>query len=107
MRHACAYLLQAAGLAEQHVLLKLALAPAVDLARGLAALARRALRSLLDTQSVTSDRNDSVVSHNSVMRHAYTYLLLGAGLAEQRVLLASQLASQLASDHTVGNTAGK
>jgi len=85
VRHVYAYLLGGAGLAEQHVLLQLALAPAVDLVSGLAALARRPLRSLRDMRSVTSDENDSVVSH-SVVRHAYTYLLLAAGHAEQRVL---------------------
>jgi hypothetical protein len=85
------YLLGAAGRAEQHVLLQLALDPAADLVRGLAARACRPLRSLRDTRSVMSDTGDSVVIH-SVMQHAYTCLLLAAGHAEQHAILQLALA---------------
>jgi len=94
VRHAYAYLLQAAGLAKQHVFLQLALAPAADLARGLAALARRPLRSLCETQSVELFTHVSV--GRAFVRHAYAHLLGAAELAEQHVLL--QLALAPAAD---------
>jgi hypothetical protein len=60
VRHA--YLLHAAGLTEQHVLLQLARPPTADLVRSLAALARRAFRSLRDSRSVMSIQSAGVVS---------------------------------------------